>query len=63
MNPYTIGSDIIGADAIVTVQPAAKPNFLQKEAFGGMKVWQVGLGSLGLASILGGVIALVVKRK
>lgn len=42
---------------------AAHPSFLQKEAFGGLKNWQVGLGGLGLASILGGVVALIVRKR
>ena len=41
----------------------AHPTFLQREAFGGLKYWQVGLGGAGLALILGGVVTLIVRKK
>ena len=41
----------------------AHPPFLQREAFGGMKYWQVLTGGAGLALILGGVVTLIVRKK
>lgn len=45
-----------------TKKPAALQqtgNFLTKEAFAGLTVWQVALGSLGVVSILAGVVSLI----
>ncbi len=42
---------------------SAHPTFLQREAFGGLKYWQVGFGGAGIALILGGIITLIVRRK
>lgn len=40
------------------------PSFLQKQAFGGMKVWQVGLAGVGVVGVFSGVmIALFSRRK
>jgi len=71
-----IGSDIIGADTpqeltakynaeVAKLKAAEKPgvSFLQREAFGGMKVWQVGTIAIGSTMILGGLVTLIVRRK
>lgn len=77
MNGYVMGTDaIIGAaseaDAfrakfplVAAPAPEQKPtvNFLQRPAFGGMRVWQVGTIGLGLATLVGGVVLLAVRRK
>ena len=67
MNNYLIGSDIVGADDVVTVQqqPSTKDqvqHFLNKPVVGGMRTWQIMLGSVGLACLVGGVITLAVKK-
>jgi hypothetical protein len=61
VNTYLAGIDSIAGDAPA---PTSKPkeSFLQKEAFGGLRVWQVGLGGVGVALILSGVIVAAVKR-
>ena len=60
MSNYLIGAD---AKPVAIVPVVPKVNFLQRPAFGGMRVWQAGLGGAGLALILGGLVTLIVRKK
>lgn len=40
-----------------------EPSFLQREAFGGLKTWQVAIGGGGLVLMIGGLITLIAKKR
>jgi len=65
MNEFIIGTDTIVGVATKTAFAKTQPppvNFLQRPAFGGLRVWQAGLAGIGVAMLAGGVITLVVRK-
>lgn len=48
---------------IVNQWNAQHPSFLQRPAFGGLKVWQAGLAGIGLVGVITGVGLLAFGRK
>lgn len=48
---------------IVNQWKAQNPSFLERPAFGGLKVWQAGLAGIGVVGVLTGVGLLAFGRK